>query len=75
MLIIIIIKKDNLIFDEEPTDGLDDTIITKKGKYSDNNSDHRKKICLSLYYNVTNSFLYTNGIKIHQFKAKDSEIK
>ena len=68
-------KKDNVIFGEGPTDGLDDTIITKKGKYSDNTSDHRKKICLSLYYNVTNSFLYTNSIKIHQFKAKDSEIK
>ena len=35
----------------------------------------RKKICFSLHYNAANSFLYANGLKIHHFKAKDSEIK
>ena len=28
-----------------------------------------------LHYNGTNSFLFVNVAKIHQFKAKDSEIK
>ena len=35
----------------------------------------RKKICLSLNYIASNNFLYANGIKINQFKAKNSEIK
>ena len=30
---------------------------------------------LSLHYNGSNSFLFVNATKIHQFKAKDSEIK
>ena len=30
---------------------------------------------LSLPYNGSNSFLFVNGTKIHQFKAKDFEIK
>ena len=33
------------------------------------------KCCLSLYYNGSNSFLFANALKMHQFKAKDSEIK
>ena len=33
------------------------------------------KICLNLDYNGRNSFLFVNATKIHQFKAKDSEIK
>ena len=35
----------------------------------------RKKICLSLNYIASNDFLYANGIKIHQFKAKKFEIR
>ena len=34
----------------------------------------RKKFCLSFHYNGANSYLLTNGTKIHKFKAKDSEI-
>ena len=33
-----------------------------------------KKICLSLHYNRTNSYLSVNGTEIYKFKAKDSEI-
>ena len=29
---------------------------------------------MSLHYNGSNSFLFVNGVKIYQFKAKDSEI-
>ena len=38
-------------------------------------SKSRKKIGLSLQYNAFNSFLYDNGVKVYQFKAKYSEIK
>ena len=53
----------------------DDTKITTKAKYSINITKSRKKTCLSLLYNSNNSFLYANGVKICQFKGKDSEIK
>ena len=33
-----------------------------------------KKFCLSLHYNGANSYLFVNGTKIYNFKAKDSEI-
>ena len=32
------------------------------------------KFCLSLHYNVENSYLFVNDTDIHKFKAKDSEI-
>ena len=34
----------------------------------------KKKFCLSLHYNGANSYLFVNGTKIYEFKAKDSEI-
>lgn len=68
-------NKDILILDEGPTDELDDTAIIAEAKYSVNISNHRSKIHLSLHYNVINSFLYADGVKIYQSKAKDSEIK
>ena len=34
----------------------------------------KKKFCLSLHYNGTNSYLFVNGTEIYKFKAKDSEI-
>ena len=33
------------------------------------------KVCLSLDYNGSNSFLFVNATKIFHFKVKDSEIK
>ena len=33
------------------------------------------KFCLIQHYNGSNSFLFVNATKIHQFKAKDFEIK
>ena len=29
---------------------------------------------MNLHYNGANSYLFVNGIEIHKFKAKDSEI-
>ena len=34
----------------------------------------KKKFCLSLHYNVANSYLFVNCTEIIKFKAKDSEI-
>ena len=42
--------------------------------YSFNFTDHRKKFCLSLHYNVVNSYLFVNSTEIIKFKAKDSNI-
>ena len=42
--------------------------------YSINFNVTKKKFCLSLHYNETNSYLFVNGTKIYKFKAKDSEI-
>ena len=33
-----------------------------------------KKVCLSLHYKATNSYLFVNGSETIKFKAKDSEI-
>ena len=42
--------------------------------YSVNSTVTKKKLCLSLHYNGTNSYLFVDGTKIIKFKAKDSEI-
>ena len=34
----------------------------------------KKRFCLSLHYTGANIYLFVNGIEIHKFKAKDSEI-
>ena len=68
-------RKNELILGEEPTGGLHDTKITAAAKYSVYITNSRQKICLSLHYNVANSFLFANGVKVYQFKAKYSEIK
>ena len=42
--------------------------------YSINFTLTKKRFCLSLHYNGTNSYLFDNGAEIYKFKAKDSEI-
>ena len=56
--------KNILIFDEGPTQGLDDTTLTAEAKYA-----------ISLQYNGSNSFLFVNATKVYQFNTKNSEIK
>ena len=56
-----------------PANEQDDITITAEAKYSVNIIESRKKSCTSLHYNAAKKFLYDNGVKIHQFKAKDSE--
>ena len=66
-------KKYILVLGKGLTDGLDDATVTTKTKYSINII--KKKICLNVHSNGSNSFLYADGVKIYQFKAKDSKIK
>ena len=42
--------------------------------YSVNFTTSKKRLCLSLHYNVANSYLFDNGTEIRKFKAKDSKI-
>ena len=64
-----------LILDKGRTQGLDNTTLTAEAEYSINFSRSERKFCLSLHYNGSNSFLFINAMKIHQFKAKYSGIK
>ena len=49
------------------------TIYTEK-KYSPNFSAENKIFVLSLHYNGNNFFMFVNGQKVTQFKAKDNII-
>ena len=42
--------------------------------YSINFTVTKTKFCLSLHYDVANSYLFGNGTEICKLKAKDSEI-
>ena len=66
-------KKDILILGKGPTQGLEHTLSAEK-MYSINFTKENTKFCLSLHYNRANSYLFVNGIKLHKFTAKDSEI-
>ena len=66
-------KKDILILDEGPTQGLDDTTLTAEKKYPINFTVSQTKFCLNLHYNGANSYLFVNGTEIIKFKEKDSE--
>ena len=68
-------NKNILILFKGQTKELENTPLTAKAEYSINFSRSLIKFCLSLHYNGNNSFLLVNVTKIHQFKAKDSEIK
>ena len=66
-------NKKKICLGKGPTDGLDDT-RQSEAEYSINFSETTKLFCLSLHYNRSNSFLYISGVKIYQFKGKDSAI-
>ena len=50
-------------------------MLTAENQFLINFTRPNTKFCLSLNYKGRNSFLFVNGTKIYQFKAKDSEIK
>ena len=66
-------KKDILIIGKGPTQVLEHTLTAEK-MYSTNFTMTRKKNCLKLHYNGSNSYLFVNGTEIIKFKAKDSEL-
>ena len=66
-------KKDILVLGLGPTQRLEHTLTGEK-MFSINLTVTKKKFCLSLHYNVANSYLFVKGAEIHKFKAKDSEI-
>ena len=68
-------NKDILILGEGTTQGLDDTALTAKAKYSVNFIHLRKRFVWTLHYNLNNSFFFVKATKIYQFKAKDSQTK
>ena len=51
-------KKDIFVLGEGPTNGLNDATATEAAKYSVNSTTFRKFICLRLYYNGSNRFLF-----------------
>ena len=66
-------KKDILVLGRGPTQGLESTLTAEK-MCSINFTVTKKKFCLSLHYNRSNSYLFVNGTEIIKFKAKDSAI-
>ena len=66
-------KKDLLVLGIGLTQGLEHTLTAEK-MYSINFTVTKKKLCLSLHYNGSNSYLSINGTEIFKFKAKDSKI-
>ena len=70
-----IIRKNFLALGKIATQGLDDTMITAKAKYSNNLSRSKRTFYFILHYNKSNSFLFVNATKMNHFKAKDSERK
>ena len=67
-------KKDILIIGKGPTQGLGENSLTAEKMYSINFMVKRKRFCLSLHYNGSNSYLFVDGTEIIKFIAKDSDI-
>ena len=59
-------------YSKSPAQGLDDTTLTGEIKYSINFTKPGKKFCSSQHCNRSSTCLFVNGVKIYQFKAKDS---
>ena len=59
-------EKDILVLGRGPSQGLE-SFLTVEKMYSINFTVTKKKFCLSLHYNVANSYLFVNGTKIIKF--------
>ena len=67
-------RKDILILEKGPTQGLGEPLLSAEKMYSINFIKVNTKFCLNLHYNGADSYLFVNGTEIHKFKVKDSEI-
>ena len=63
-----------LVLGKDFVQGIDNTTIYAEKMYLTNFTVANKTFCLSLHYNGDDSYLFVNGKKIINFKAKDSEI-
>ena len=63
-------NKDISFLGEGPTQGSDDTTLTAEAQYSINFSRSKRKFCLSLHYNGSNSFLFVNAKKNKSIQSK-----
>ena len=61
-----------LVLGKDLIQRIDGTAIYAEKLYSINFTENNKKICLSLHYNGTNSYLFVNGTEIYKFKAQDT---
>ena len=66
--------KDFLVLGKGLIQMIEKTTIYTEKMYSPNFSVENEIFVLSLHYNSDNSFLFVNGQKVTQFKAKDSMI-
>ena len=73
-LCILIPKKYILNLGEGLAQGIDDVKLTAEAAYSTNFTERENKFCLTLHYNVNNSYLFVTEVKIYQFISKDSEL-
>ena len=62
-------KKDILVPEKGPTQGLEHTLTAEKLDPT-NFTVTKKKFCLSLHYNGASSYLFVNGKKVVKFKQK-----
>ena len=63
-----------LILGKGLTQGLGEHSLTAENIYSINFTKKNTKPCLSLHYNVADSYLFVNGTEIIKFKTKHSKI-
>ena len=66
--------KNILILGEGPTQWLN-TTLTAEAKYPTNFTQSEKRFVLSLCYNGSNGFFFTNAKKLYHFEAINLEIK
>ena len=57
-------KKDILVLGRGPTQGLESTLTAEK-MYSINFTVTKNRLCLSLHYNGSNSYLFVSGTEIY----------
>ena len=62
-------NNDILILRKNPTQSLDDTLLTAEAQYYINFSEQLNKFCLSLHYNGSNICLFVNAVR-----AKESDL-
>ena len=67
-------KNTFLLLDEGPTSAINGSFGSLDKKLSINFSKANTKVCLSLYYNGGNSYLFVHGEEIYKFKAANENV-